>query len=270
MFPVLSLGAWQVPTYTLLAAVALVVGATLAFRRGLDALDVPSGVLVRGALLVVAGGVLAVFAVYLLPKLPALLRSGSLPEGEGRSIVWSIAGGVAVGYLYCRRHGVRPGLPFDLAAVPIPLGLAIGRLGCLAAGCCCGRPTDSWLGVYAPNEAGLWLNRYPTQLLSAAADLAMFAGLLAFERYAWRHSGRPPGGRIWPFDGFLFLLFLALFSLKRFLIAFLRESAVPVLGPLSAMQIYALIGLAAAAALTAWNLRRAQFNQSAAPVPPRR
>jgi prolipoprotein diacylglyceryltransferase/ferredoxin len=256
VYPVLELGAWHLPTYNVLCAIALVVAATLAFRRGLNGLDVPPELIVRGALLVILGGFAAGFAVYLLPKLPALLRTGALPDGEGRSIVWGIAGSVAVGWLYCRRHRIPPGRPFDLAAVPIPLGLAIGRLGCLAAGCCGGRPTDSWLGVSLPDEAGLWLPRYPTQAMSAVADLLIFAALLAFERYARRRPERPAGARQWPFDGALFLLFVTLFSLKRFLIAFLRESAVPVLGPLSAMQLYALAALAVVAAISAHQLRR--------------
>jgi phosphatidylglycerol:prolipoprotein diacylglycerol transferase len=258
MYPILEIGAWHIATYNLLGAVALVLTTTLAFRRSLNNLDVRPELVVRAALLVIISGFAAGFAVFILPKLPALLRTGALPDGEGRSIVWGIAGAIAAGLFYCRRHGVPPGLPFDLAIVPIPLGMAIGRLGCLAAGCCGGLPTDSWLGVYLPDEAGLWLHRYPTQPLSAAANLLIFAVLVIFERTALRHPGKPPGARIWPFDGFLFLLWIALFSLKRFLIAFLRESAVPVLGPLSAMQIYALIGLAAVVAITAWKLHTSQ------------
>jgi len=216
----------------------------------------PPEVVVRGALLVVAGGFAGGFAVYLLPKLPALLRDGVLPPGEGRSIVWGIAGSVLTGWLYCRRYRIPPGLPFDLAAAPIPLGLAIGRVGCLAAGCCGGLPTDSALGVYLPDEAGVWLYRYPTQLMSVAANLAICLALIAFERYAQRRPGKPSGARVWPFDGAVFLLFICLFATKRFLIAFLRESAAPVLGPLSAMQIYALVALGIVAGIVAYQWPR--------------
>jgi phosphatidylglycerol:prolipoprotein diacylglycerol transferase len=255
MYPVLEIGSWQLPTYNLLAAVALVLTTMLAFRRGLNNHDAPPKLMVRGALLVVISGFGMGFAAYLLPKLPALLRTGALPDGEGRSIVWGMVGSVAAGLFYCRRHSIPPGVPFDLVALPIPLGLAIGRLGCLAAGCCGGLPTDSWLGVYLPDEAGQWLARYPTQLMSAAANLLTFGLLLAFEHYALRRPDKAPGARIWPFDGFLFLFWLALFSIKRFLIAYLRESAVPVLGPLSAMQIYALIGLVVVVGISTWKLR---------------
>jgi len=61
---------------------------------------------------------------------------------------------------------------------------------------------------------------------------------------------------LWPFDGFLSLLYVVLFSLKRFWMGFLRESAVPVLGPLSEMHLQALIALTAATALILWNLRQ--------------
>ena len=37
--------------------------------------------------------------------------------------------------------------------------------------------------MYMPNEYGVWAVRYPTQLMSAAANLLIFFTLLAVERY---------------------------------------------------------------------------------------
>jgi phosphatidylglycerol:prolipoprotein diacylglycerol transferase len=141
-----------------------------------------------------------------------------------------------------------------MAALPLPLGQAIGRLGCFAAGCCYGRPTDSWLGMYLPDHDhdGIWMVRYPTQLMSATANLLIFFIVLAVERYGIRRAGKSCG---WPFDGFLTLLYIALFSLKRFAMAFLRQSgAIPMVGSLSWMHVNALVGLVAASALIFWNL----------------
>jgi len=139
-----------------------------------------------------------------------------------------------------------------MAAPPTALGLAIGRLGCAAAGCCYGRPTDSWLGVYLPDENGVWMMRYPTQLMCAAANLLIFFILLTVERYGVRRVSKNRG---WPFDGFLALLFIALYSLKRFGMGFLRQAgAFPMIGPFSWMHVNALVGLVAATALIFWNL----------------
>lgn len=39
----------------------------------------------------------------------------------------------------------------DCAACAITAGHAVGRIGCLMDGCCYGRPTDSFIGVYMHN-----------------------------------------------------------------------------------------------------------------------
>lgn len=85
---------------------------------------------------------------------------------------------------------------WDLAAAPVALGLALGRIGCFLAGCCFGKVTDSCLGVHFPwgSQAhrfqiregilGLFqtpLPVYPTQLFELAALLLI--GILALRLY---------------------------------------------------------------------------------------
>lgn len=54
------------------------------------------------------------------------------------------------------------------AVVPaVAIGHAIGRIGCLLAGCCFGKPTDFFWGIYLHEQ-----HRHPTQLLEA---LGLFA-----------------------------------------------------------------------------------------------
>lgn len=166
-----------------------------------------------------------------------------------------MVGGFGTAIVYCWRHRIPLGRAMDLGTLPVPLGLTIGRLGCAAAGCCYGNLTDSWLGAYLPDHNGIWASRYPTQLMSAAVNLLIFLTLLAVERYGQRRLGSREGHG-WPFDGFLALLFISLYCLKRLLIGFLRASAVPVLGPLGAMQVYALAGLVISTVLIVWNLDR--------------
>jgi phosphatidylglycerol:prolipoprotein diacylglycerol transferase len=146
----------------------------------------------------------------------------------------------------------------------IPLAQAIGRLGCLAAGCCYGKHTASWLGMCLPDANGVWMLRYPTQLMSSAANLLIFVGLLTFERYGTRRSAltatslvERPGrrGEGWPFDGFLFLLYLSLFCFKRFSIEFLRGDAVSVSGPFTPTHIACLIVFIVSTALMLRGLR---------------
>ena len=39
----------------------------------------------------------------------------------------------------------------DIAACCVTLGHSFGRIGCLMAGCCHGKPTDAWYGIYMQN-----------------------------------------------------------------------------------------------------------------------
>ena len=61
----------------------------------------------------------------------------------------------------------------DVIAVCIPAAHSIGRVGCLCAGCCHGKPTDAWYGIYMVN---LGKRVVPTQLFEALflAALAAF------------------------------------------------------------------------------------------------
>lgn len=53
-----------------------------------------------------------------------------------------------------------------IAPGAIALGHGIGRIGCFLAGCCYGKPTDSWIGIIFPalNDG---IKRIPTQLIEA-------------------------------------------------------------------------------------------------------
>lgn len=245
MVPTFAVGPWTIYTYWLATVVAVVGSGTYAFRRLLR-LERPPSVLMAGVLLTVAAGYASSYSAAFLAN---LLRPAGRPP-QGISFVPALLGGCAACVAYCRAMRIPLGRACDQIAPALPLGLAIGRLGCFAAGCCYGRPTVGPLGLYLPDENGLWAVRYPTQLMAAAANLLIFGLLLAVERRA----------RL-PFPGALGLLFIALYSLKRFGLAFLRASgAVPLLGPLSSMHLTALAGLLAAVALFAWNLYRRKEN----------
>jgi phosphatidylglycerol:prolipoprotein diacylglycerol transferase len=127
-------------------------------------------------------------------------------------------GAAAVGgvvWLTCRREGwafLRFG---DLAAPSVALGHAVGRIGCLMAGCCYGKPCAApWAVRFGPGsvafDEGLAAGRFPpasmstwtaplhpTQLYEAIGELAIFVGLVLVERRragrVKRDLGRPDG-----------------------------------------------------------------------------
>ena len=110
-------------------------------------------------------------------------------------------------------------LPFlkvaDFMLVGLPLGHALGRIGCFFAGCCYGRPTSMPWGVrftdphslVPPDLLGVPL--HPTQLYESAANLLLFFVLARL--YNKPHK-----------DGVILLLYVACYSLLRFTIEFFR------------------------------------------------
>src|SRR5262245_12755469 len=114
-------------------------------------------------------------------KLPFVLTdwtglvSGATWLSDGKTILLGIVGGyfgveLAKWTLDIR---VKTG---DTFAVPIAVGVAIGRLACLVGGCCYGTPTSLPWGVCFV-RSGDSLPRHPTQLYEFAFHLTM-AGLL--------------------------------------------------------------------------------------------
>ena len=64
---------------------------------------------------------------------------------------------------------------FDIIGLPLLILGAIGRVGCLMNGCCYGRPTDAWYGVF---QGSYVFQHTPAQLLDSSM-LLVGAGLLS-------------------------------------------------------------------------------------------
>ena len=162
------------------------------------------------------------------------------------------AGGALYGWARARR--IVPALVFDIAVIAASLGYAIGRVGCLLAGCCYGRPTAAPGGLVfndprsfvAPALRGVPL--HPTQIYASLAALLLFVALL----------------RLWSARSFplqVALVFLIGFSLYRFAVEFFRadpERGPALLGPLSAAQLIALLFIALAG--PAYVIRRRRYS----------
>src|SRR5262249_45893328 len=154
-----------------------------------------------------------------------LARSGGVFYG-------GLIAAVAVAFFYIWRHRLPLWTTTDVFAPAIALGHAVGRMGCLLAGCCFGRPTDvPWaVTFHSPAAAAnvgtpLGIPLPPTQLYDAGAELLILAVLLATER------------RGTPFPGRTFWSYLVLYGISRFVIEFYRgDPRGVVFGALSTSQ----------------------------------
>src|SRR5687767_11605977 len=123
---------------------------------------------------------------------------------------------VAVAFWYVIKHRLPLWTTCDVFAPGIALGHVTGRLGCLAAGCCYGRPTQLPWGITFTNPLAaanvgtpLGIPLHPTQIYEAGAELLILVFLLATER-----RGKPFAGRT--FWGYMFLYAVSRYIIEMF------------------------------------------------------
>jgi phosphatidylglycerol:prolipoprotein diacylglycerol transferase len=95
-----------------------------------------------------------------------------------------------------RALGLPPAKTLDALASAVPLGQAIGRLGCLAAGCCYGAFCEMpWAIRFHSHEAArfgtpLEVPLHPAQLYFCLSNLAILAALFFFRRRLRKFPGQ--------------------------------------------------------------------------------
>jgi len=114
---------------------------------------------------------------WILPEAPSLATLGR----SGGIVQLALIGGVAVALVYLRWRRLPVLATLDAVAPAVPLGLAIGRVGCLAAGCCHGAPSSlpwslTYLDPMAHQLSGVPLGvaLHPTPIYLGLASAVTF------------------------------------------------------------------------------------------------
>jgi phosphatidylglycerol:prolipoprotein diacylglycerol transferase len=244
----LAVGPFPVYSYGVLLAASYLLGLRLAMTRararGLDAarmLDL---------------GIYIIIAALVGAKLMLLVVEGRFPTSPADvlSLVQSagvfyggLIAAIGVAFWYIARHGLPFWTTCDVFAPAIALGHVTGRLGCMAAGCCYGRPTDvPWAVVFTNPLAAanvgtpLGIPLHPTQIYEAGAELLILGLLLATER-----RGRP-------FPGRTFWAYMLLYAVSRFVIEFYRGDPRGELLGVSTSQFISLVLAPLSIAMLVW------------------
>lgn len=219
MDPILiQFGPVAIRYYGLMYFIAAMVGGWLlgkeVRRKGVSLSDEDRWNLIMYALL---GGILGARIYYVvfnwsyygrnLSEVPAIWHGGLAIHG-------GLIGGVLVGIWFVRRHHVSFWQLADAGAPSIILGQAFGRFGNFMNGDAHGTPTTMPWGIIFPPEsiAGREFGPvplHPVMLYELGFNLMIFA-------FLWSIRKRPYS------DGFLFCLYLILYSIDRFIVSFFR------------------------------------------------
>ena len=149
--------------------------------------------------------------------------------GGGITFIGGLIGGIVsflIGYAVLRKnYKTRLIDVISMCPCAILIAHAFGRVGCFFAGCCYGKPTDSFLGVQFPK---LGYSVHPTQLYEAIFLFLLFAiCFILLMKKDFKHN---------------LSVYLIAYGIFRFLIEFLRDDTRGGLIPgLSPSQFWSIV-----------------------------
>lgn len=130
-----------------------------------------------------------------------------------------MVGSLVLTWFYLRRlkQALWPWL--DFFAPVLSLGYALGRLGCLWAGCCYGQICElPWAMRFPLIDENF---RHPTQFYAFLLEMIAFVGVLALSKYSVKNSSLAQ--RLRP--GFVFAVWLVLHGAGRLVMELFRDDA---------------------------------------------
>ena len=212
--------------------VAYSVGEYRAKKRGLD-----PDALFWLTISCLVGGILGAKLLFYIVEIKSIIENPKilLDVTHGFVVYGGIIGGIGVGYLFCRLKKLEFLKYFDLVMPSIAIAQGFGRVGCMFAGCCYGRETDSWFHViyhssdFAPNNVAL----IPTQLIMAVLNFVHFFILAFLAKKVVKHDGQVAG------------FYLVFYSIGRFFLEYLRNDPRGEVKMFSTSQFISLFILAA-------------------------
>jgi phosphatidylglycerol:prolipoprotein diacylglycerol transferase len=242
---IFSIGHFAVRWYSLILLSAIAVGIWLtareAERKGFKKEEVYDA-----AVWIIVAGIIGARLFHVLDHWSheyAMNPIRALYIWEGGLAIWgAMVGGLIAGALVTWKRGWYFPRFLDAAAPALVLAQAIGRIACVITGDAMGKPTSGPFGFAYTNpnamvpDLGVYYTPMPVYEL--IINLGIFAALWQLRK------------RNWP-DGKLFSVYLVLYSLERFFLAFTSSYRIIAFG-LTQSQIVAVFGLTLSLILLVW------------------
>ncbi|MBI5683300.1 MAG: prolipoprotein diacylglyceryl transferase [Deltaproteobacteria bacterium] len=247
MQPILfEYGPIQIRFYGLMYVIAILVGTYLIKKevkhKGVQLTDDNVMNFIFGTVLAGIIGARLYYVVFNLdyylanPKeIPAIWHGGLAFHG-------GLIGGLIFALVYLKRHNIEFWRMADIVAPAIILGQAFGRFGNFMNGDAHGMPTTMPWGIVFPKEsiAGAEFPNiplHPVMLYEMAINLSIFFFLwFGMRKHAPACSKQGRGYK----DGFIFALYLLLYSIGRFIVENFRADSL-MLGYLRTAQVVSIL-----------------------------
>jgi len=202
-----SIGPLTLHTYGLLIAIGFIIGLMVAIRTG-KGHGINSQQIMDMSFLLIISGIIGSRIAYILMNFSYYLANPvdifKLWQG-GLVFSGGLLVAIVVIFFYIKHHNFNMLQMGDIFAPSIAIGQAIGRIGCLMAGCCYGRETSvPWSVIFTNPKSLAPLNipLHPTQLYDSLGNFIIFLIIVIL-------SARKK------FNGQVFLWFLILHSTAR-------------------------------------------------------
>lgn len=179
MYPYIHIA---LPSYTAMALIGGLTAIVFMYVR-LEKFEIPFSTFIFMLFWCMVGGIAGSKALFAATQIPWLIGNLTL-----ENIIWLIPGSGFVFYggvfgvivticILTKQDDDLRGRAFQLSAPAMPLFHAFGRIGCFLARCCYGKKLEEpfFLGTFE-------FTRIPVQLVEAAAEILLFALILAVER----------------------------------------------------------------------------------------
>jgi len=209
MYPIIfRIGPIAIYSYGVMLVLAFIISTSLAKKKAKQEGFSPEMVINLSTYLLV-GGIIGARFFYVIMNWD---EYKNFPLGiimiqrGGLCFYGALLGGLLAGGIFLRKYKLSFLKVADFVSPYISLGQAIGRIGCFLRGCCYGKETSFFIRIRFPDE---FVYRHPTEIYASLLNFLIFLILTHFYKKK-------------KFSGEIFLLYLMLYSLKRFFLDFLR------------------------------------------------